>query len=92
MPNFRESDPSKIAVGLGGTVNLVAGLCFLLLTLALIAYPWHVLRAWAGTPTGPLPRGPLPVVLGVIGGLILGALAVVLPLRAGVRALRRMEF
>ena len=34
------------------------GLCFLLLTLALIAYPWHVLRAWAGTPTGPLPPAP----------------------------------
>src|SRR5947209_16259977 len=26
MPNFRETDPSKIAVGFGGTVNLIAGL------------------------------------------------------------------
>ena len=30
MPNFRESDPSKIAVGFGGTLNLIAGLLFLL--------------------------------------------------------------
>ena len=33
MPNFRESDPSKIAVGFGGTLNLVAGLLFLLLEI-----------------------------------------------------------
>ena len=29
MPNFRETDPSKIAVGFGGTVNLVVGLLLL---------------------------------------------------------------
>ena len=32
LPNFRESDPSKIAVGFGGTLNLVVGLVFLLMT------------------------------------------------------------
>src|SRR5262249_55314334 len=37
MPNFRESDPSKIAVGFGGTLNLVVGLLFLLVTVALMA-------------------------------------------------------
>ncbi|HZU35820.1 MAG TPA: hypothetical protein VFA18_07925, partial [Gemmataceae bacterium] len=42
MPNFRESDPSKIAVGFGGTLNLVAGLLFLLLTIGLMAVPWHL--------------------------------------------------
>ena len=29
MPNFRETDPSKIVVGFGGTVNMVIGLVFL---------------------------------------------------------------
>jgi hypothetical protein len=34
-------DPSKIAVGFGGTLNLVLELAFLLATLALIAAPWR---------------------------------------------------
>ena len=29
LPNFRETDPSKIVVGFGGTVNMVVGLAFL---------------------------------------------------------------
>src|SRR5208282_2408117 len=29
FPNFRETDPSKIAVGFGGTLNLIGGLLFL---------------------------------------------------------------
>src|SRR5205814_1895156 len=45
MPNFRETDPSKIAVGFGGTLNLVAGLAFLLAALLLMAGPWHLLAA-----------------------------------------------
>src|SRR5262249_1567893 len=41
MANFRETDPSKIAAGFGGTLNLVAGLLVLLLVLGLMAAPWH---------------------------------------------------
>src|SRR5262249_59382488 len=42
IPNFRETDPSKIAVGFGGTLNLVAGLLFLCLVVAVMASPWHI--------------------------------------------------
>src|SRR5262249_585807 len=42
MPNFQETDPSKIAVGFGGTLNLVAGLLYLILVIGLMAGPWHV--------------------------------------------------
>jgi ABC-2 type transport system permease protein len=91
MPNFRETDPSKIAVGFGGTLNLVAGLLFLLLTLALMAAPWHIQTALAGQEE--LSAGAW---AGVGAGLALGGAAgvaaVVAPLRAGVRALRGMEF
>src|SRR5207248_592283 len=45
MPNFRESDPSKIAVGFGGTVNLVVGLFYLLLILVLMSLPVHLYYA-----------------------------------------------
>jgi ABC-2 type transport system permease protein len=92
MPNFRETDPSKIAVGFGGTLNLVAGLLFLLATLALMAVPWHLQRALAGAPDhGSLSFWFL-VGFGAAAGTAVGALAVLLPLRAGIRALRQMEF
>jgi ABC-2 type transport system permease protein len=93
MPSFRETDPSKIAVGFGGTVNLIVGLLFLLLTLALMAGPWHAFMLVA-SQSGTTPSSwMVPVVIvGVGGGLVVGALAVVLPLRAGVKALREMEF
>jgi ABC-2 type transport system permease protein len=92
MPNFRETDPSKIAVGFGGTLNLVAGLLFLLATLALMAVPWHLQRALAGAPEHSSPLFWLLVTFGAAAGTVVGALAVLLPLRAGIRALRRMEF
>jgi ABC-2 type transport system permease protein len=91
MPNFRESDPSKIAVGFGGTLNLVASLLFVLLVLVLMAGPWHVQMYWAATGRDPLLHPSL-VWLGAALGVNLGILAVALPLRAGVANLRKMEF
>jgi ABC-2 type transport system permease protein len=92
MPNFRESDPSKIAVGFGGTLNLVACLLFLTLVLSVMAGPYHLhslgrpeeslletLRVWW-------------LDAGVALGVLLGVLAVVLPLRLGAQTLDKMEF
>jgi ABC-2 type transport system permease protein len=98
MPNFRESDPSKIAVGFGGTLNLVAGLLYLLLILVLMSVPAHLHYAVSDLSAdqrtdasfGAITFWWLAIGLGV--GLALGAAAVVLPLRLGVRSLRRMEF
>lgn len=93
MPNFRESDPSKIAAGFGGTLNLVAGLLFLLLVLGLMAAPWH-----AETMLGEmkelsvLPVGKGIAVICLAMGLAVGAASPLLAMRAGIRALREMEF
>jgi ABC-2 type transport system permease protein len=92
MPNFRETDPSKIAVGFGGTLNLVAGLLFLLTTLLLMAGPWHLGMALVLQPDDApawlwLLAGPCAAL-----GLAVGAAAVILPLRAGIAAMNRMEF
>jgi ABC-2 type transport system permease protein len=95
MPNFRETDPSKIAVGFGGTLNLVAGLAFLLATLLFMACPWHLQAAVHGSAheAGEMPAVEyVVVVFGLLFGLILGAGAVVVPLRVGVRTLRTIEF
>jgi ABC-2 type transport system permease protein len=92
MPNFRESDPSKIAVGFGGTLNLIVSLLFLLAIIALMAAPWHL-------QTAPIQkRAWLEVLLawwlpgGMIAGLVVGGAAVMLPLRWGARELVKSEF
>lgn len=92
LPNFRESDPSKIAVGFGDTLNLVAGLLFLGVTVALMAAPWHVYAAIQAAQETAVGLPPWWIFAGVIPGLAGGALASWLPLRAGALALKRMEF
>ena len=91
MPNFRETDPSKIAVGFGGTLNLVACLLLLVVVIGLMAGPWHLILAFQADDSG---VGPIPWWVWVCSGAgyLAGAAATILPLRAGARALRRMEF
>ncbi len=91
MPNFRETDPSKIAVGFGGTLNLIAGLMFLLAVIGLISAPYHImlmLRSEEELPT----RLMILVVALAVTGVVAGLAAAYLPLRVGVRTLRKMEF
>jgi ABC-2 type transport system permease protein len=90
MPNFRETDPSKIAVGFGGTLNLVAGLIFLLVELLLMAVPWHVVAAFPADRVHPFWH--VSVTVGLILGVLLGLFTVWIPMRLGERALRHMEF
>ncbi len=91
MPNFRETDPSKVAVGFGGTLNLVVGLGYLVLVIGFMAGPWHIM---AGLARG-ANIGTMGIVLSIVGlgaGLILGVAAVVVPLKWGAKNLREMEF
>jgi ABC-2 type transport system permease protein len=92
MPNFQESDPSKLAVGLGGTLNLVAGLLYLLAVIGLMAVPWHVHVALQTAQDGAASAPGGWLLAGLAAGVGLGVAAAVVPLRLGIRALRRMEF
>ncbi|MFO0851257.1 MAG: hypothetical protein U0871_22280 [Gemmataceae bacterium] len=92
MPNFRETDPSKIVVGFGGTVNMVVGLLFLVVVIAVMAGPVHasgLARGLGGMAGGEFPAWAF---AGLPVGLAAGGLAVWLPLRAGGRALEATEF
>jgi ABC-2 type transport system permease protein len=91
MPTFKETDPSKIAAGFGGTLNLVAGLTFLIVVLSLMALPWHARAALVRPGDGLAPED-LWSLTGLVPGLLVGAAGAWLPLRAGARALARMEF
>jgi ABC-2 type transport system permease protein len=89
LPTFKETDPSKIVVGFGGTVNMVTGLGFLVAVIGLMAVPFHTAQLAnraAGVPVSPWVFAGVPVTL------VVGVVAVVLPLRAGAKALRGMEF
>jgi ABC-2 type transport system permease protein len=92
MPNFREHDPSRIAVGFGGTVNLIVGLMLLGVVIASIALPLQLIHG--RDPTGELPVTVVPwfAWLGMFAGTCIGIAAIVMPMRAGIANLRRMEF
>jgi ABC-2 type transport system permease protein len=89
MPTFQETDPSKIVVGFAGTVNMVAGLGFLVAVIGLMVVPFHTAQLTKEMNHGYISPW---VFAGMPLGLALGVLAVVLPMRAGARSLRTIEF
>lgn len=89
MPNFKETDPSKIVVGFAGTVNMVTGLGFLVAVIGLMVVPFHAAQLAHKVNGGHISPW---VFAGMPIAAALGVVAVVLPLRAGARALRTMEF
>lgn len=91
LPTFRETDPSKIVVGFGGTVNMVTGLGFIVVIIGVMVVPLHAVQLAHKASGGTVSINPW-VYAGIPVGLVVGMLAVVLPLRAGARSLRSMEF
>jgi len=99
MPDLRETSPSKIAAGFGGTLNLVVSALFIMLVVLMTAIPWHLkmagdqgfLSSIAG-PTVQFLATDKGVILGVAVTLLSGLVATIWPLSAGMRAFRRMEF
>jgi hypothetical protein len=99
MPDLRESSPSKISSGFGGTLSLVISSLFIMSVVVVAAVPTHLflisntmgsgvvapngILAWAGGPWG--------ATAGVILVVILGLTATFVPLVLGLRAFRRLE-
>lgn len=89
FPSPRENDPSKIVSGFGGTLNLVLSLCYIVVTVGMLAAVTFlaVVRQ---------PEDPLPPMLWLVGLLaaVAGVTAVMaaVPMVVGMRAFRRMEF
>lgn len=92
MPNFRETDPSKVAVGFGGTLSLIVGLLYLLLVIGFMALPYHILAATTLRDNELHGLALWLLVAGLLIGLGVGLAAVFVPLRMGARALKQMEF
>jgi ABC-2 type transport system permease protein len=90
LPNFRETDASKIVLGFGGTVNMLVGLGYLVLVIASACGPLHA----AGTAAGLSGENGLPgwAFAGLPVALGLAVVATIVPLRIGGRHLRAVEF
>ena len=99
MPELRESSPSKISSGFGGTLCLVLSSLLIIVVVVVAAIPTHLfllartlgptviapdgLLAWAGGPMGA--TASLAVVTAA------GVAATVVPLGMGLQAFRRLE-
>jgi ABC-2 type transport system permease protein len=97
FPNLRESDPSKIAVGFGGTLNLLVSLLFIFSIVTSMAIPCHLyFLGWehpdsSGFVLSNTGFGFWLVVASLVS-LLIGALGTIVPLRIGIKAFQRMEF
>jgi ABC-2 type transport system permease protein len=97
LPNLRETDPSKIAVGFGGTLNLLVSLVFIFAIVTALAVPCHLYFLGVEHP------GSTHMALSNAGfrfwlsaaillSLVIGTLGTIIPLRIGIKAFQRMEF
>jgi ABC-2 type transport system permease protein len=87
-PQLGTDNPSKIVGSFGGTLNLIASICFVAVAVAPIVVPLHLhmVGAWsAATLAWALPAG-----FGVL--LLVSTTAMLAPMLIGARAFARMEF
>jgi ABC-2 type transport system permease protein len=87
-PDLRAESPSKIVSSFGGTLNLLLSIGYVALVTALVGLPMHAY----GADMIPDARVWLVVAFTVAAELVVGAVATFVPMKAGLRALRRMEF
>lgn len=96
MPNFRETSPSKISAGFGGTLNLVLSALYIMVVVVLTALPCHFYLLAGKGPWGASFVEPqylkLWLIIGTGAAIIVGAVATIVPLRRGLKAFRRLEF
>src|SRR5262245_16598118 len=90
LPNFRETDPSKIVLGFGGTVNMLISLGYLVLVIAVACGPFHAAMAAESFSGGD--RIPWWGFAGLPVAAVLALAATLIPMRVGIQTLRGMEF
>ena len=97
LPNLRETDPSKIAVGFGGTLNLLVSLVYIFAIVTAMAIPCHLYFLsveYPGAITLALSHGGLRagLLIAVLISLVISVVGTIVPLRIGIKAFERMEF
>jgi ABC-2 type transport system permease protein len=91
FPNFETENTAEIPTSFGGLLFMMASVTYLAGVVGLLAWPVYVVLA-AGLRDGdPGGAGVVPLILGGTGAALLTVVAVVVPLRAGVRKVRLQE-
>ena len=90
LPNFVEDNPSRIANGLGGTINAVLSMIYVGLTL-LLETPWIYAYIYQTPPSGKTYWGIL-FIISIPVWISLQLLMMILPLKLGLRHWKKMEF
>ena len=98
LPDLRECSPSKIAAGFGGTLTLVLSAIYIVAVVMLTAVPYHFRMILERTPAEsffgrllPIIGDPLASRLGLLLTVVLGSIAIVWPLRIGLKAFRKLD-
>jgi ABC-2 type transport system permease protein len=97
LPNLRETDPSKIAVGFGGTLNLLVSLVFIFAIVTALAVPCHLYflgQENAVTTNLALSHQGFRfwLTVAIVVSLAIGFAGTIVPLRIGIKAFEHMEF
>ena len=95
LVNLKETNPTKIATGYGGTINLLVSLVYAVAVVLLAGVPtflYFANRELRQYDVILIERLGLWLGVSTVGLVVLGAAAVVVPLRLGIRAFRTMEF
>ena len=91
-PNFESENAAEIPTSFGGLLFMMTAVTYLALVILLEAWPVYEYLV-SGLREEPIRNSLLlPLVLGIAGAATITALAVVLPLRAGVRRVRALDF
>ncbi len=89
MPNFQEDNPARIANGLGGTINVIASLIYIALT---VIFEMPILDAAMRRALPNSGEGRTLLFICVAAMILLQSLVIVYPMRLGLRHWRRLEF
>lgn len=96
MPDFRESSPSKIAAGFGGTLNLVLSALYIIVMVVLTALPCHFYHIATRSSLHNRLFDPESLKWWLVGGAVtavaVSAASITISLRKGVRAFESLEF
>lgn len=97
LPNLKEDDPSRIASGFGGTLNLLVSLVFIFAVVMSLALPCHLYFLGHDESGGSRlvlneAQFRFWITVAIAGSLVIGAVGTIVPLRMGIKAFRRMEF
>jgi len=95
MPDLRETSPSKIAAGFGGTLNLVVSAVYIVLVVGLTAVPCHfyvIAQSTGADGIWDLDRLRYLMIGGIGGAIVIGVIATWLPMWLGFKAFNRLEF